>query len=561
MKKASETEVVRGFNVGQNKVEVSHLQFADDGIFFVQNEDRYIENLKGILKVFSFVSGLSINLSKSVVVGLNLETDRLSNIALDLGCVSGEWPLTYLGLPLGGNPNSMAFWEPVIERVSKRIEGWHKSCLSRGGKLILLQSVLGSIPIYYLSVFKIPKKAAKLLEKLMRDFFWEGFGERKGNHLVNWDEISKSKLNGGLGVGNIIKKNMALLGKWLWRFPLERDSLWHSVIQSKYGAHSNGWDAGFGIRGTSRAPWKSISRVWIDFMQNIKLVVGVGNNIRFWEDIWVGSRPLKDLFPRIFRLSCNQNMLIQMVSSWSPSFYWDLSFRRNLNDREFVEFTAMMELIQSVSLNQNYLDKRSWVAHSSGSFSCKSFFDVLSQSSQSYSVSLSKFIWKHGVPTKIKVFAWLALKGKVNTCDVVQKRRPFWCLSPSWCVLCKRFDESIDHILLHCGFVRWIWAGLFKAFGVVGAMPKKWLEFVEVNWHFNKGHGKARDLWRFAVLAVAWGVWMERNKRTFEEKSSSVEDLWDHTLFLTELWARVSGILDCSECFLFRIDCNSFLVT
>jgi len=262
--------------------------------------------------------------------------------------------------------------------------------------LVLLQAVLGSIPIYYLSVFKIPKKSARILEKLMRDFFWEGFGEGKSNHLVNWDEVSKSKWNGGLGVGNIIKRNMALLGKWLWRFPLEKDSLWYAVIDSKYGSHSNGWDAGFGFSGTLRAPWKSISKVWIDFMHNIKLVVGVGDKIRFWEDVWVGNSPLKDLFPRIFNLSCNQNMSIQSVSSWSPSFSWDLTFRRNLNDREIIEFSAMMELIQGVSLNQNYPDKRSWMALSSGIFSCKSFFDVLTQSSQSISVSQSSFMEARG---------------------------------------------------------------------------------------------------------------------------------------------------------------------
>ena len=92
-------------------------------------------------------------MGKSSVVGLNIEDDRLANIALELGCSSGSWPpLNYLGLPLGGNPSSLSFWNPVIERVAKRVEGWHKGCLSRGGRLVLLQSVLRSIPIYFLSL-------------------------------------------------------------------------------------------------------------------------------------------------------------------------------------------------------------------------------------------------------------------------------------------------------------------------------------------------------------------------------------------------------------------------
>lgn len=35
---------------------------------------------------------------------------------------------------------------------------------------------------------------------------------------------------GGLGVGRIKERNMALLGKWLWRIAVEQDSLWHSII-------------------------------------------------------------------------------------------------------------------------------------------------------------------------------------------------------------------------------------------------------------------------------------------------------------------------------------------
>ena len=68
----------------------------------------------------------------------------------------------------------------------------------------------------------------------MRDFFWEGKGEGKKDHLVKWEIVSKTKKFGGLKVGNLTKRNLTLLGKWLWRFPLEQDSLWHSIIASKY---------------------------------------------------------------------------------------------------------------------------------------------------------------------------------------------------------------------------------------------------------------------------------------------------------------------------------------
>ena len=202
---------------------------------------------------------------------------------------------------------------------------------------------------------------------------------------------------------------------------------------SKYGLHPNGWDANIDINCSLRAPWKSITKVWNSFVQNIRLVAGKGDSIRLWEDKWVGGGPLKESFPRIFRLSNNQGMSIGSVVSWSwnTTYSWDLSFSRNFNDREFGEYLSLLSLIQNVSLNQNMLDKRVWIANHSGEFSCKSFFDNLSNPQSSIPFPQFNFIWKCGVPSKIKVFAWLASLGRVNTCDLIQWWRPYMCLSPS----------------------------------------------------------------------------------------------------------------------------------
>lgn len=138
----------------------------------------------------------------------------------------------------------------------------------------MIPSVLESIPIYYLSLFRMPKGVANLLEKKMRDFLWEGFDGHNSSHLVSWKIVSNSKENGRLGIGNLILKNKALLGKRLWRFSKEKDSLWGRIIVSKYGMQRNGWDPGLASRTTFRCPWKFISRIYPDFLHLTKIQMG-----------------------------------------------------------------------------------------------------------------------------------------------------------------------------------------------------------------------------------------------------------------------------------------------
>lgn len=55
--------------------------------------------------------------------------------------------------------------------MSKKLASWNKAFLSRGGRLTLISAVLNSLPMHFMSLFRIPKGVTDLLEKIMRDFF------------------------------------------------------------------------------------------------------------------------------------------------------------------------------------------------------------------------------------------------------------------------------------------------------------------------------------------------------------------------------------------------------
>ena len=82
--------------------------------------------------------------------------------------------------------------DPILAASAREggdaLGGWRARLLSRGGRLVLLKSVLAVIPIYYMSIFKMPAGVRRRLEKTMRSFFWRGSQpeESRGAALVAW---------------------------------------------------------------------------------------------------------------------------------------------------------------------------------------------------------------------------------------------------------------------------------------------------------------------------------------------------------------------------------------
>jgi hypothetical protein len=162
-----------------------------------------------------------------------------------------------------------------------------------------------------------------------------GIGDEFKFHLVNWSTICSSKVFffffffwvGGLGVKNMIQFNRALLGKWLWRFAMERDALWRKVADIKYESMRGGWcskevGVSFGV-----GVWKCIRRGWDAFAAHVRYEVGDGSKVLFWHDVWCGDLPLKTLFPELFIIACGKDAWVEEnMQIQNDTILWNILF-------------------------------------------------------------------------------------------------------------------------------------------------------------------------------------------------------------------------------------------
>ncbi|GKA72262.1 hypothetical protein Tco_0778478 [Tanacetum coccineum] len=111
-------------------------------------------------------------------------------------------------------------------------------------------------------------------------------------------------------MGSLRAKNLALLGKWWWRFRRDDSSLWVRVIKS---IHRN--NGGLGeVRALGEGFWgdgfwndimqfgTEIDGLRIDFSSSYHGELGDGRDIRFWIDRWVDNQRLCDRFPMLYHL-------------------------------------------------------------------------------------------------------------------------------------------------------------------------------------------------------------------------------------------------------------------
>nr|GEW57485.1 RNA-directed DNA polymerase, eukaryota, reverse transcriptase zinc-binding domain protein [Tanacetum cinerariifolium] len=205
---------------------LSHLFYVDDVIFMGQWSVANINTLVQALDCFYKALGLRMNLQKSKLMGISVEDEIVSRAASKMGCCTLTTHFLYPGVKVGGSMSRIKARDEIETKLHSRLSKWKMKNLSSGGRLTLLKSVLGSSPIYYMSIYKVPSKVLKCLKDIRRKFFIGADVKEKKMSWFKWSRVLASKDKGGLGVSSFFALNRALLFKWMWHFFNDKDRIY-----------------------------------------------------------------------------------------------------------------------------------------------------------------------------------------------------------------------------------------------------------------------------------------------------------------------------------------------
>jgi hypothetical protein len=101
--------------------------------------------------------------------------------------------------------------------------------------------------------------------------------------------------------------------------------------------------------------------------------------------------------------------------------------------------------------------------------------------------------------------------------------------------MCKRDEETTDHLLLYCECTQVLWNAFFSRFGLTWAMPCGVVNLLQCWW--SGAHSRSAVVWTIVPHCIMWCLWSERNMRFFDNSESSWKDLLHFFFTILFTWA------------------------
>ena len=125
---------------------------------------------------------------------------------------------------------------------------------------------------------------------------------------------------------------------------------------------------------------------------------------------------------------------------------------------------------------------------------------------------------------------WIMLNQRLMTVD----RLAQWGIEvEKICVMCKRDEETAEHLFIQCNYARRMWDRLLSSIERHTQVPMTWEQFVQ--WAITHGKGKrsAAKMFKTVLAEGVYGLWKEIKSRIFEHKSRNEEQLVNEIVYIT----------------------------
>lgn len=526
------SRLIRGVQVSSN-ISLTRVLFVDDVLLFGGNTVDEWQCFSELLALFCTATGMEISFSKSTLIAHKGIIDQRICDIFPLPVSTLEEGFKYLGFSLKPDSYRKKDWMLLWERMDRKVSIWCYRYLTLDGKLILAKSVLESLPVYWLTLFKVPVSILDGIKKRISSLLWSGGKEDDKIHLARWELIARPKNMGGWGLRRLDLFSKALRMKSLWR-GLFSDTLWKKVLLDKY------------IKPQSVEQWLKDGKVahhklfviWRGFMDVLPHIkdhlwwqVGSGNSIRLGIDRIVGLLDggiLSDDLLHLFH-DRGYSMLAHFCTQHSTrSFYWlgDCFFR--LTDASKDEWSSTIGLLNRAGITMDHTEDREvwYLNKADGTVTVKTAYDFLIDNCIDDGLWWAYSIWDWHLPLKLVCFFWLVLHNRTLTWDNLIRRG--WS-GPGICILCFEAEETILHLFFHCHFAKEVWQITCTSLRLVWFVRGGTVDEIVRHWfRYYKRH-------RRLIFYIYWGLWRCRNATVFRSQVYNVQFICNWILGLYAL--------------------------
>ncbi|XP_026397042.1 uncharacterized protein LOC113291761 [Papaver somniferum] len=442
-----------GIRINHHCPLINHLFFADDCLLFFEADSTQMQHLQHLLHIFGQASGQVINMQKSTLFfGKHTYNSHKSNITGILGMKFMGLGKKYLGIPLLLHRSIHKNCQGVIDNMNNRLQGWQKKIVNQAGRTTQVNSVLSSMGLYQMQVFKLPEATFQQMERIQRSYWWNSYIKPRSQKYISWRKVSLPKRLGGLGLKNLCNYNLAFLAKLAWQLLHNQDALWAKLLKGKHFPHHDMRFFPPPVNLNSSWIWQSISIGLEIVLKNAKWQVGNGAHINIWTSNWIPS--LNSALQDWGDLNTSNYQLVSDLID-TDTEQWNVSLLRLL-------FTAdQVNSILTIPIQLDQEDKLIWPFTTTGIFTTASTYkilcdkDILTDNSMGLYQHFWLSFWKLKVPYKFQIFLWRAIHNAVPVKEIIFTHVHNADLH---CVLCNHNQmEDLDHLLLHCPFSRAIW--------------------------------------------------------------------------------------------------------